>query len=482
MHNPTANRNDRCHTQTILYRLAWPLFLWLSVGMAVGVGLGLSACRREKPTPGVPNPDPSPYTQYGQPFGGVPEAEQAMLYEVNLRALGPNPTLQGVLGKLTHIKSLGTNVLWLMPIHPVGQLRGINSPYCVRDYRAVGSEYGILADLRQLTDSAHALGMAVILDWVANHTAWDHPWMGNDGWHTRNASGQVIHPPGTNWQDVADLNFSNPDMRLAMRDAMKYWLYEANVDGFRCDYADGVPFDFWQETWLDLRSIPNRKFLLLAEGSRADHFNAGFDLAFSWQWYNALKQVYAGQSVQRLIDADRLEYQGTPAGVGWLRFTTNHDESAWDATPVSLFGGVAGALSASAATLAVGGVPLMYSGQEVGTAGLIPFFSVSNLNWSANPSMLQTYRTMLGFCAQNPAARSGLRTLHSHPDVLSVHRALPGREVWWVVNTRNASGSMAVPPSLAGTQWNEALTGSGFQAADSLSLLPHQIMLLHRNL
>ena len=311
-----------------------------------------SACRKPTPEPQPPKPNPTGYTQYGTPFHAVPNAEQVVMYEVNLRALEPNPNLQGVIQKLAHIKSLGTNVLWLMPIYPIGQLRGINSPYCVRDYQSVGLEYGSLADLRQLTDSAHALGMAVILDWVANHTAWDHPWMANDGWYSTNTLGDVIHPPGTNWLDVADLNFSNSDMRRAIQDAMKFWLLEANIDGFRCDYADGVPFDFWQETWLDLRTIPNRSFLFLAEGDRANHFNAGFDLAFSWRWYNALKQVYAGQSVQRLIDADNQEYQNAPAGTAWLRFTTNHDESAWDATPMSLFGGVQGALAASAATYA----------------------------------------------------------------------------------------------------------------------------------
>lgn len=440
-----------------------------------------SACRKPTPEPQPPKPDPTSYTQYGIPFHAVPNAEHVVMYEVNLRALGPNPNLQGVIQKLAHIKSLGTNVLWLMPIYPIGQLRGINSPYCVRDYQSVGLEYGSLADLRQLTDSAHALGMAVILDWVANHTAWDHPWMANDGWYTTNASGDVIHPPGTNWLDVADLNFNNADMRRAMQDAMKFWLLEANVDGFRCDYADGVPFDFWQETWLDLRAIPNRSFLFLAEGDRANHFNAGFDLAFSWRWYNALKQVYAGQSVQRLIDADNQEYQNAPAGTAWLRFTTNHDESAWDATPMSLFGGVQGALAASAATFALGGVPLMYSSQEIGTTGRVPFFSITQLNWLANPDMLQTYRNLLGFYATNPIVRTGTRDIYSHPDVLSVHRSGSNRAIWWLVNLRNQEKTVVVPPIHQGIEWSEQITATTLNTTDSISLMPHQILLLHRN-
>lgn len=440
-----------------------------------------SACHKPTPDPQPPKPDPTGYTQYGIPFHAVPNSEQVVMYEVNLRALGPNPNLQGVIQKLAHIKSLGTNVLWLMPIYPIGQLRGINSPYCVRDYQSVGLEYGSLADLRQLTDSAHALGMAVILDWVANHTAWDHPWMANDGWYTTNASGDVIHPPGTNWLDVADLNFNNADMRRAMKDAMKFWLLEANVDGFRCDYADGVPFDFWHETWLDLRTIPNRSFLFLAEGDRANHFNAGFDMAFSWRWYNALKQVYAGQSVQRLIDADNQEYQNAPAGTAWLRFTTNHDESAWDATPMSLFGGVHGALAASAATFALGGVPLMYSSQEIGATGRVPFFSITQLNWLANPDMLQTYRNMLGFYSANPIVRTGTRDIYPHPDVLSVHRSGSNRAIWWLVNLRNQGKTVVVPPIHQGIDWSEQLTGATLNTTDSISLMPYQKLLLHRN-
>jgi len=468
----SLTRGTHYHQQSKVFRGTVYLVIFLA---------GLAACRKPISEPKTPKPDPAEYTQYGTPYTSLPNAEQLVMYEVNLRALGPNPNLQGVIQKLTHIRSLGTNVLWLMPIYPIGQLRGINSPYCVRDYKSVSNEYGSLADLRMLTDSAHALGMAVILDWVANHTAWDHPWMTNDGWHSTNAAGDVIHPPGTNWQDVAELNFNNTDMRRAMQDAMKYWLLEANVDGFRCDYADGVPYDFWQETWLDIRSLPNRNFLFLAEGSRADHFNAGFDLAFSWTWYNALKQVYAGQSVQRLIDADRQEYLNTPAGSAWLRFTTNHDESAWDATPVSLFGGIQGALAASAATFALGGVPLMYSSQEMGTTGRVPFFSVSQLNWSANPAMLQTYRNTLGFYSANPIVRTGTRDIYPHPDVLSVHRSGSNRAVWWLVNLRNQGKTVVVPPNHQGIDWSEQLTGTTLNTTDSISLLPYQILLLHRN-
>ncbi len=180
--------------------------------------------------------------QYGTPLTNVPDIDKATIYEVNLRAQSSEGNLQGVISKLQHIKNLGTNVIWLMPIYEQGITNSVNSPYCIKDYMKISAEYGTLSDLRALTDQAHALGMAVIMDWVANHTSWDHPWITeHPEWYSKNSAGQIIIPPGTNWNDVADLNFDQVAMRKAQIDAMKYWVLEANVDGYRCDYADGVP-------------------------------------------------------------------------------------------------------------------------------------------------------------------------------------------------------------------------------------------------
>jgi glycosidase len=196
----------------------------------------------------------------------------------------------------------------------------------VKDHKAVSAEYGDLSKLRQLTDEAHARGMAVILDWVANHTAWDHPWMSNTSWYTQDANGNVIMPPGTNWADVADLNFDNTDMRAAMIDAMRYWVLQANVDGYRCDYADGVPDDFWTEAITSLRSIPNRELVMLAEGDRTNHYTSGFDMTFAWDYYTQLKNVFQGQPAFTINATSANEYASVPSGKHKLRFTTNHDQ------------------------------------------------------------------------------------------------------------------------------------------------------------
>jgi len=217
-----------------------------------------------KETSTTPEPtNPIGYVQYGTPFANMPATDDVVMYEVNLRAFSANGNLQGVTSRLDEIKALGVNVIWLMPIHPVGILNGINSPYCVKDYKGVGTEYGTLEDVRTLTTEAHNRGMAVILDWVANHTSWDNPWIQNTDWYTKNNAGNIVHPPGTNWTDVADLNFDNSDMRLAMIDAMQYWILEANIDGFRCDYADGVPFSFWNQAINKLKLNPRTVSLLI---------------------------------------------------------------------------------------------------------------------------------------------------------------------------------------------------------------------------
>lgn len=423
-------------------------------------------------------PPSNTYQQYGTPLNPVPTPENMVMYEVNLRAMEPAPNFQGVMQHLDHLADMGVNVIWLMPIHPIGQVKSVNSPYSIRDFKAVNPEFGTLAQLRQLTDAAHARGMAVILDWVANHTAWDHPWTANPAWYTRDGAGNIVHPPGTNWLDVADLNYDNADMRRAMADAMRYWILEANVDGFRCDHADGVPFDFWASTWNELKALPNRNLILFAEGNRPDHFDAGFDLAFGWSYYGAMQQVFQGSGVQALHNTHAADYADLDAGKHWVRFTTNHDESAWNQTPMILFNGAAGALAASVATVFSGGVPLIYGSQEVGHVPTIPFFSNSTINWNQQPAMLAAYQNMLNFYRSSAAARHGTVTTHLNADVWCVQKALGNEEVLVIVNMRNQAVNYTLPQSLAQTSWTDVRNGNALTLATVLNLAPYQYYLL----
>lgn len=419
---------------------------------------GITSCKEDdKPAPEPDDPAVT-YEQYGTPFQDVPETVDVIMYEVNLRAFSPGGDLHGVISRLDEIKALSVNVIWLMPIHPIGQVNSVNSPYSVKDHKAVSSEYGTLQDLRMLTDEAHERGMAVIMDWVANHTAWDNAWIANKSWYTQDSNGNIIHPPGTNWMDVADLNYNTMEMREAMIDAMKYWLYEANVDGFRCDYADGVPFDFWKQALDSLRLIPGREFVFFAEGERRNHFDAGFDLNFGWESYSAIKNVFNGQPVSKIFNAHTSEYNNIPSGKHWIRYTTNHDESAWDATPIELFNGIDGALAASVVTIFTGGVPLLYAGQEVGTANNVPFFTNSYTNWNANPAMKIAYQQILQYYSGSDVAKKGVNTTYTDQDVFCLKKVLNNEEILVLVNLRNSQADFTIPPGLQNTDWVNAIT------------------------
>lgn len=427
-------------------------------------------------------PIPTGPQQYGTPLSNVPDIDKATIYEVNLRAQSSEGNIQGVISKLAHIKSLGTNIIWLMPIYEQGTVNSVNSPYSVKNYEKISPEYGTLADLRALTDQAHAMGMAVILDWVANHTAWDHPWISaHPEWYSQNASGQIIIPPGTNWNDVADLNFDQNAMRKAQIDAMKYWVLEANVDGFRCDYADGVPFDFWSEAIAALKSLPKRDVLMLAEGTRSDHYQAGFDLTYGWNYYTTLKNVWNGAATSTLTTTNQLEYGNIPSGKGKIRFTTNHDESAWDASPMSLFNGKNGAIAASVVTIFSGGVPLLYTGQEVGKTGTTPFFTNSTINWTSNADMLAAYQKLYTIYNNNSAARSSTISAYQLSNDLVCWKKTNGSSsVLILVNVRNATINATLPPALTGN-FNNLISGISENLSSALTLTPYAYRIYQMN-
>lgn len=447
-------------------------FGWLLVGLVL-----VMACKKEQPV--VETPGATGYVQYGTPVDTVPETVDLRMYEVNLRAFSTQGNLAGVTGRMDKIKDLGINAVWLMPIYPIGQINSVNSPYCVKDYKAVNTEFGSLANLRALVDAAHARGMIVMLDWVANHTSWDNAWVtAHPDWYSHDANGNIIIPPGTNWNDVADLNYDNAEMRLAMIDAMKYWALEANIDGFRCDYADGVPFDFWQQAISSLRSLPGRSFVFLAEGTRADHYTAGFDMTYSWDFYTSMKNVFGGSAATTLYTTSNTEYSSMPAGKQKLRFTTNHDQSAWEATPMTLFNGVNGATVASVVTTYLKGVPLIYTGQEVGRTALVPFFSNSPIDWTANATMRTNYESFMQFYASSEVARRGYLTTFSNSDVVCFQKFINPDRVVVIANMRNSAVTFNVPTNFQNTSFVNALTGESIGLGTTLSLSAYQYYIL----
>jgi 1,4-alpha-glucan branching enzyme len=446
----------------------------------LGLLLFLSACGKAgSQTEDPPVTAPSPSFCAERSTQGVPSTDSLVLYEVNLRAFSRSGDLAGLTAQLGRLDSLGVNGLWLMPIYPQGQKKSINSPYSIRDYRAVAAEYGRLADLRALVQAAHQRGMVVLLDWVANHTAWDHPWISeHPDWYTRDDKGQIVHPPGTSWEDVADLNYARDSLRHAMIAALQFWLCETGIDGFRCDYADGVPFDFWQQAIDSLGNLPGSRPIMLAEGDRADHFQAGFDLIFGWHFYGVLQAVFGGDPAWRLAAENRSSYLSVPPDGDILRFTTNHDESAWHATPPQLFGGQEGALAAYAAMLFTGGTPLLYSSQEVGRVRTLPFFSRDPIDWQARPPVQARYRTLLQAYRALPALQSDENHLLPGEHVLGLRKSAGGDTVWALVNLRNSDQRLPFPSALKGRRMEDLLSQDTLTLGRNLLFSPYEYRLL----
>lgn len=417
--------------------------------------------------------------QYGTPFSEVPDRRDVSIYQVNIRTFSKEGNLNGVRARLDSIKALGVNVVYLMPIYPVGVLRSVNSPYCVKDYKGVNSEFGSLDDLRQLIDAAHRLKMAVILDWVPNHTSFDNGWTSNKTWYLQDSKGEILSPPGTGWNDVAQLNFKNTQMREAMIKAMKYWVYTANIDGFRCDYADGPPIDFWEQAIDSLRGISSHKLLLLAEGKRSLNYTAGFDYNFGFEFYEKLKSIYSNnQPVKGIDQQNEIDYAGSTEGQGIIRYISNHDVNSSDGTPLTLFGGINGSMSAFIVAAYMKSVPMIYNGQEVGTPFKLTFpFTSTKIDWSLNPAVTAEYKKVLAFRNGSQAIRRGTLTSYSSADVCAFTKVAGLEKVFVLSNLRNQTITYSVPPALAGN-WKDGFKGTDLTIGSSITLEPYSYRVL----
>jgi glycosidase len=419
--------------------------------------------------------------QYGTPFNAVPNRQDAIIYQVNMRPFSAQGNFAGVTARLDSIKALGVNVVYLMPVFPVGTFNAVNSPYCVKDYKAVSTEFGSLTDLRTLIDSAHKKNMSVILDWVANHTSWDNSWItAHKDWYLQDATGNVLSPPGMGWNDVAQLNFNNAAMRLEMIKCMKYWVFIANVDGFRCDYADGPPLDFWKQAIDTLRNITTHNLLVLAEGSRIGNFTAGFDFNFGFSFYGQLKSIYSNNNNVQLIDnLNTSEYNYATNGQQVVRYTSNHDVNGSDGTPLDLFGGKKGSMAAFAVISYMKSVPMIYNGQEVGTPTKITFpFTSVKINWTINPDVTAEYKKILAFRNTSNAIRRGTLTSYSSADVCSFTKEITGEKVLVMANLRNSSIVYTLPTALANTTWTDAMNGGNTTLTTQITLQPYTYLVL----
>jgi len=444
--------------------------------------LSLGACKSSPAVidPPIINTNNDP-VQYGTPFTGVPDARDVVIYQVNMRSFSSTRNFQGVISRLDSIKSLGVNVIYLMPIYPVGALKSVNSPYCVKDYKAVNAEFGTLADLRTLIDGAHTRGMTVILDWVANHTAWDNAWISNKSWYVQDNSGTIVSPTG--WTDVAQLNFQNAEMRKEMIKDMKFWVYTANCDGFRCDYADGPPADFWKQAIDTLRNIKTHKLLMMAEGTRANHYASGFDFTFGFRFYGQMKTIYS--SNQPVTNIDNINAQEFPSGISDMnlvvRYITNHDVNSSDGTPLDLFGGSTGSMAAFVVAAYMKGVPMIYNGQEVGTSFRLVFpFTGSTIPWNQNPATVAEYKKIIAFRNNSVAIRRGTLTSYDNTNICAFTKTSGTQTVLVISNLRSTAITFTLPAALANSSWQDAFTGNSVALNTQIILAPYSYLVLKK--
>ena len=332
--------------------------------------------------------------------------KDANIYEVNIRQYTPEGTFKAFENHLPRLKEIGVDILWLMPVFPVSEKNrkgSLGSYYAVADYKKVNPEFGTLDDLKSVINKAHELGMYVILDWVANHTGWDNPWITqNPDWYTKDSTGAITHTVGTDWTDVADLNYDNMEMRTAMIDALKYWVTETNIDGYRCDVAGMVPMEFWVDARKQLNTI--KPVFMLAEDESAEMHKA-FDMTYAWSMHHMLNKIakgeYNAKKLDSLLQNEAVKYKPEDYR---MQFITNHDENSWSGTEFERMGDAVNTMAVLTYTLP--GMPLIYSGQEAAFNQRLKFFEKDTIEWG-NYKMAEFYTKLSNLKTQNNALWNG---------------------------------------------------------------------------
>lgn len=338
---------------------------------------------------------------------------KAVIYEVNVRQYTPQGTFAALQRHLPRLRKLGVDILWIMPVQPIGKVsrKGLlGSPYSISDYTAINPEYGTAADFKAFVNLAHREGMRVMLDWVANHTAFDHKWIAlHPDWYVHRADGSISYARDnegheTDWTDVAELNYDNPAMRRAMIADMRWWLDKMGIDGFRCDVALGVPTDFWIDARHQLAAIRPDIFMLAEAETPA--LDGAFDMTYGWELHHLLNEIAQGKQSTAVLDPyfakQAREY---PARDYRMYFTSDHDENSWNGTEFERMGANHQAAFVLSAT-ARGSMPLLYTGQEVSMKKRLRFFEKDTVDWNG-PSLAVFYSTLFDLKHRNQALWNG---------------------------------------------------------------------------
>ncbi len=439
--------------------------------IALLAGIALIGCGGHSGAAGPDEPLPVVPTELVSPNNRV-------IYEVNVRSYSAAGTFAAVKNDLPRLKELGVDILWLMPIHPVGQQNHngtLGSPYSVRDYKAVNPAYGTLTDLKELVQAAHDKKMEVWLDWVGNHTSWDNAWVTEHlDYYAEKDGVRPYSPEG--WNDVIQLDYNNANMRAAMIDAMSFWVKEANIDGFRCDAASYIPLSFWREARAAINPVKNITWL--AEGEKPEYMDV-FDYDYAWDFNNRLNTFGTDRNVQALSDACKSLFNNTGYSTkGRMVFLTNHDLNAYSGTEFARYG--TATLPLTVLEFTIYDMPLIYNGQEIGMNKSIGLFDNDKVAWTpVNQTMSTLIKKMIALKRSSPALESGsgrgtLSVLGvNNSNVLAYSRKKGDSEVVVLLNFGSSPLAVRLSGNLPTGEFTDYLKGGKLTfSADAMISLP----------
>lgn len=408
----------------------------------------------------------------------------AVIYEANIRQFTKEGTFAAFEQHLPRLKDLGVDVLWLMPVHPISEKNRkgkLGSYYAVRDYKGVNPEFGTKEDLKHLIDKAHEMGFKVILDWVANHTGWDNNWITeHPEWYVKDSTNNIVSP--YDWTDTAELNYDNKDMRAAMVGAMKYWVTDFDVDGFRCDMAHEVPTDFWNDTRKQLDSV--KPMFMLAESENYDLLQHAFDANYSWELMHMMADINKGtKNVEDINNyIQKLDTVMCPDAYK-MNFLTNHDENSWNGTEYERYG--KGVEAFAVLTYTLNGMPMIYTGQEVGLKKRLVFFDKDFVpSWAEN-SVTKFYKKLNNLKHTHPALRAGemggemrVYSTSAGKELLVFSKEREGKEILVLLNLSNKAVTYASNDALTRTDYTDYFTGAAVkQVPKTLKAWEYRVLL-----
>lgn len=407
---------------------------------------------------------PRPYVKIDHPQW----SDDAVIYQINTRQFTAEGTFNAAAEHLPRLKALGVDILWLMPIHPIGEVNrkgSLGSPYSIKDYLGVNPELGTEEEFRAFVDAAHDHGFKVILDWVANHTAWDNPLVTeHPDWYETDWKGDYHPTPWTDWADIIDLDYSNPELRAYKTRALKYWVETFDIDGYRADVAGFVPLDFWETARAELNEI--KPVFMLAEWQQRDLHQHAFDATYAWAWKEAAQRVAKGQSDAGDLRGYLSEQISTwPLDAFRMLYTENHDQNAWDGSTGDIYGDAYHAMLTL--SFVTEGIPLIHNGQEVGNQNQLEFFERDPIDWGDydHPDGTLIQR-LIEIKSDNKALHNGAAGGRIVPvsttnpgQILSFAREKDGNRVLVLFNLSPNSATFTVSDGPAAGVWVDALNG-----------------------